>query len=249
MTINRRRRWPKHANSCSFFCRFNSASCLLWANGWDLSQLNQGLKFFPLCRQDYPLPPPINKGGCHGLREEQIESKISQKTSFSGFCTVLSLLSLHRGLQPPPPSSPVFPPLPPPQEANITTNRLPRATVGFSLLFAAPPIFFLFFCFLCYQPPSLPQPQPPSSRQPLTISTTSSHLNYSPTAKHTPSVPLSLLQIFFFFFLLALPLATSSNYWSHHRTTSSVYIRCTGGVVSSPCTTSPLPRLSQTIGS
>ena len=73
-----------------------------------------------------------------------------------------------------------------------------------------------------HQPPSLPQPQLPSSRQPLTVSTTSGRLNSSPTAKHTPLVPLSLLQIFFSFFLPALPPATSCNRRSHHRTTSSV---------------------------
>jgi len=78
--------------------------------------------------------------------------------------TFLYFLSLspHRGLQPPPLSSPVFPPSAPPQEANTTTNRPPRATVGFSLLSAAPPVFFFFFCFLCHRPPP-PQPTLPPS--------------------------------------------------------------------------------------
>jgi len=174
MTINWRRTRRKHANSGSFFCRFDSAPCLLWANGWDPSQQNQGLKSFPLCRNDFPLPPPINRGGFHGLREETIGSKVRQKTSFSSdFCTFLLFLSLHRGLQPPPPSSPVFPPSPSSQEANTTTSQPPRATVGLSLLSAAPPArFSSLICFLCRRPPSLSQPQPPSSRQTLTVSTT-----------------------------------------------------------------------------
>jgi len=33
------------------------------------------------CRRDYSRPPPINRGGSHGLREEKIGSKVSQKTS------------------------------------------------------------------------------------------------------------------------------------------------------------------------
>ncbi|KAJ7010082.1 hypothetical protein NC653_000726 [Populus alba x Populus x berolinensis] len=49
-------------------------------------------EIFPQCRQDCPLPPPINRGGFHGLREGRIGSKVSQKTSFSsGFCTFIFL--------------------------------------------------------------------------------------------------------------------------------------------------------------
>jgi len=74
-------------------------------------------EILPQCRRNYPLPPPINRGWCYGLREEKIESKISQKTSFSPVflpANVLSLLSLslpccffspwrpHRNLPPPP---------------------------------------------------------------------------------------------------------------------------------------------------
>jgi len=55
----------------------------------------------------------------------------------------------------------------------------------------------------------------------VTVSTTSGCLNSLPTAKHTPQIPLSLLQIFFSFFLPALPPATCSNYRPHHHTSSS----------------------------
>jgi len=34
-------------------------------------------EILPRCRRDYPLPPPINRGGFHGLREEKIGSKVS----------------------------------------------------------------------------------------------------------------------------------------------------------------------------
>jgi len=33
-------------------------------------------EIFPQCRQDCPLPPPINRGGVDGLREEKIELKV-----------------------------------------------------------------------------------------------------------------------------------------------------------------------------
>jgi len=55
----------------------------------------------------------------------------------------------------------------------------------------------------------------------VTVSTTSGRLNSSPAAKHTPPIPLSLLQIFFSFFLPALPPETSSNRRPHHCTSSS----------------------------
>jgi len=38
-------------------------------------------EIFLYFRQDFPLPPPINRGGFDSLREEKIGSKISQKTS------------------------------------------------------------------------------------------------------------------------------------------------------------------------
>jgi len=91
--------------------------------------------------------------------------KSAQKPAiFLIFAISLSFLSLslHRGLQPPPLSSPVSPPSAPPQEASTTTNRPPRATVGFSLLSAAPPVFFFFFYFLCNRHPP-PQPALPPS--------------------------------------------------------------------------------------
>jgi len=48
-------------------------------------------EIFLQCRQDCPLPPPINRGGFHGLREEKIRSKISQKISFFPVCATFSL--------------------------------------------------------------------------------------------------------------------------------------------------------------
>jgi len=114
MTINRCRHRPKHANSDSFFCRFDSAPCLLWANSWDPSQLNQGQEVFPLCRQDFLLSPPINRGGFHGLREEKIGSKVSQKTSLppSSHCKFSSSVSSSFFLRHRKPA-PFLPPAPP----------------------------------------------------------------------------------------------------------------------------------------
>jgi len=78
---------------------FSADLTVYHVNGWDPSQTNQGLKIFLLCRQDFPLPPPINRDGFHGLREEKIGSKKSQKISFSPIfllANVLSSLSLSR---------------------------------------------------------------------------------------------------------------------------------------------------------
>jgi len=62
------------------------------------------VEIFLHCRQDCPLPPPINRGGCDGMREEKIRSKISQKSSFSlvffSFQPTFSLLSLSLSLSP-----------------------------------------------------------------------------------------------------------------------------------------------------
>jgi len=73
-------------------------------------------EIFIQCIQDFPLPLPINIGGFHGLMEDKIGSKISQKISFSPVflpANVLSSLSLsaryffspwrpHRNIPPPP---------------------------------------------------------------------------------------------------------------------------------------------------
>jgi len=115
-SLANKRTWhyPKEANSGSlqlYIWQFDNAPCLLWANGWDPSYLNQGLKFTQR-RRDYPLPPPINRGGSHGLREEKIGSKVSQKTSLppSLCCRFSSSFFLrHRKLAP----SPFLPPAPP----------------------------------------------------------------------------------------------------------------------------------------
>jgi len=56
---------------------------------------------FPQCRQDFLLPPPINRGGFHGLREEKSGSKVGQKpASLPRFCSFFSP-SLSPPFQPP----------------------------------------------------------------------------------------------------------------------------------------------------
>ena len=91
MTTHQRRCWPKEANSVSLFLQI-----------WQLRMpiLNQRLgsfttesraEIFSQCRQDCPLPPLINEGGFQGLREEQIGSKVSQKTSLFPVSATLSL--------------------------------------------------------------------------------------------------------------------------------------------------------------
>jgi len=76
---------------------------------------------FPQCRQDSPLPPPINRSEFHSLREKKIRSKV---------CHLLSVflsLTLHRpNSKPrPPPISPAsFPPQAtarPPHVKSVTT--------------------------------------------------------------------------------------------------------------------------------
>jgi len=82
MTAQRRRRWREEVNSGSLFLQI-----------WQLREatLNQQLgsfpteskaEIFPQCRQDWPLPPPINRGGVNGLREEKIELKVGRKPAF-----------------------------------------------------------------------------------------------------------------------------------------------------------------------
>jgi len=113
MTTHRCRSWPKEANLVNLFLHI-----------WQLRMptLNQRLgsfptesraAIFPQCRQDYPLPPPINRGGFQGLKEEKIRSKVSQKISIFSVSTTFSLsfclsLSLRRGLRSPPFLPPSF---------------------------------------------------------------------------------------------------------------------------------------------
>jgi len=91
MTTHRRRSWPKEANLVNLFLHI-----------WQLMMptLNQRLgsfptesraEIFPQCRQDYPLPPPINRGGFQGLKEEKIRSKVSQKISIFSVSATFSL--------------------------------------------------------------------------------------------------------------------------------------------------------------
>jgi len=60
-------------------------------------------------------------------------------------------------------------------------------SVSLSSLQPLPRVFVSLICFLCRRPPSLSQPQPPSSRQPLTVSTTN-----RPPSSHRDSLPLLL---------------------------------------------------------
>jgi len=97
MTARRHRRWREEVNSGNLFLQI-----------WQLREatFNQQLgslptksraKILPRCGWDYPLPPPINRGGFDGLREEKIGSKKSPKIGllYSIFLQpVLSLLSL-----------------------------------------------------------------------------------------------------------------------------------------------------------
>jgi len=57
-------------------------------------------EIFPRCRRDYPLPPPIKRGGFDRLEEEKIGSKISQKIGLFPVSATFSLFfcfsfSLH----------------------------------------------------------------------------------------------------------------------------------------------------------
>jgi len=57
-------------------------------------------EIFMYCRKDCPLPPPINKGGFYGLREEKIRSKNHKKPAspcfhFPSFPISLLQLSLY----------------------------------------------------------------------------------------------------------------------------------------------------------
>jgi len=83
MTARRHRRWREEVNSGNLFLQI-----------WQLREatFNQQLgslptksraKILPRCGWDYPLPPPINRGGFDGLREEKIGSKNHQKSAFS----------------------------------------------------------------------------------------------------------------------------------------------------------------------
>jgi len=56
-------------------------------------------EIFLHCREDFPIPPPINRGGFDGLREEQIGSK-NQKKPASSLVFSAASLSLYT-LSPP----------------------------------------------------------------------------------------------------------------------------------------------------
>ena len=94
MTTKRRQRRPKLANSVSLFLQIWQLRMPTLSQQFGSFPTESRAEMFFKCRQDFPLPPPLNKVGFHGLREEKTGSKVSKKTSFFGFCTVLSLLSL-----------------------------------------------------------------------------------------------------------------------------------------------------------
>ena len=175
MITHRCWRWPKHANSGSLqlqIWQFDNAPCLLWTNGWDPSHLNQGMKF-TLCRQDYPLPPPINRGSVDDLRGEKIGSKVSQKTSLPPypryrFSSSASSSFFLRHRKPTP--SPFLPPAP----AWETTTTISGMETIISTISRRPNLLpllsadFLFFLFQLQllQPTPPPFPPPASGHPP-----------------------------------------------------------------------------------
>ena len=91
MTIHRHWRLPKDTNSVSLFLQ-------IWQH--KMPTLNQRLGCFPIesrveffsqCRQDCPLPPPINRRGFQALREQKTGSKVSHKISLFPVSATFSL--------------------------------------------------------------------------------------------------------------------------------------------------------------
>ena len=142
MTIHRHWRLPKDTNSVSLFLQ-------IWQH--KMPTLNQRLGCFPIesrveffsqCRQDCPLPPPINRRGFQALREQKTGSKVSHKISLFPVSATFSLSLRHCKLQA------TLPPAPP-KEANTTTYRPPSSPWGsLSLLlpvYLSPLQTFFFF--------------------------------------------------------------------------------------------------------
>ena len=126
---------------------------------------------FPQCRQDYPLPPPINRGGFQGLKEEKIGSKVSQKISIFSVSATFSQsfylsLSLRRGLRSPPFLPPLFHHrLHYQRLLELLTNRPPSNHHDSLSLFSFQPFsllckLFSFSSISRIRPP-FPQPTPP----------------------------------------------------------------------------------------
>jgi len=145
------------------------------------------VEIFSMCRQDYPLRSPINRGGL-ALREEKIESKVNQKTAslpcFSPFLSSLSLLAISLPhLQPPPLSPPSFPlqstpqlDAQPPSSLSLSPSLLCKTLLPLPATTNA-----------SYRPHHLHSHRAPPARPP------------------TPSTLGKLLLLFFFFLPLLLP--------------------------------------------
>jgi len=228
MTSHRRRRRPKQANSVSLFCRIDNLGYLLWSNGWDLSQPNQGLKIFPCVRRDYPLPLPINRGSIDDLREEKIGSKVSQKTSLppSPRCRFSSSASSSFFLRHKKPTPSPFLPLAPPW-ATSTTKRCQdhRPATTTSIISHRKSLSLLCKTFLL---PSLSLSFQPPARA-TTISTTASQHNHQPTTKLPPRLSLFSFQPFsllcnLFFFLpqpASATITSAEDFWATGQTSSA----------------------------
>ena len=148
-----------------------------------VSTLNQQLRsfpiesmaeIFPLYRQDYRLPPPINRCGFHGSSMKKIGSKICKKTSHS---SVRSQFFPPFLLSPPclqPLNTPhkPFPPLTNSDSASLRTHIHTSGRTAIVNSSLSPlQIFFFFFSFLCHRPPTLSpfiaaMPPEPSAQPP-----------------------------------------------------------------------------------
>ena len=138
---------------------------------------------FPLCRQDYPFPPTINRGGFHGMSREKFRSKNHKKPAiplfpffFSPISLLrLSLLSLSPLPHQPPTTFPSASSSPAPPRVTKTTSR-PPPRLKQSLFF---PISHLYKILL-------PSPVIDSGHRSSQRRRTNHHLNLLITAE-TPS--------------------------------------------------------------
>jgi len=153
-------------------------------------------EIFPLCRRDCPLPPPINRGGFDGLREEKIASKNRKKPASS---PVFSAASLSLYTLSPPCSQRLQATLPPahlspsPPHLSLSTESSSFFLHGGSSQ-STPP--FLFSSLVsAAAAPTPPQTPPPASgrlpRPPLTSHQTSDSSFFS-SARSSPTSLRSL---------------------------------------------------------
>jgi len=228
LTWHRPRYRPKLANSVSLFL-------LIWQ--LKMSTLSQRLgslptesmaEIFPQYRQDFPLLPPINRGGCHGLREEKIGSKVGQKTNHLPCFSSFSVVSL----------SPFSFSTVPSATTNVTvglTTILSTTLLHLRwLLLPFPPqrqqpistTIFVFFLLQHRQQQHQHQPPPPQPALPPSFPSTQL-LTSGRAATVTFSLfsfhPFSLLYNFFFFLPQPTPatITSADASWATGRTTSS----------------------------